>query len=240
MAGSHLASRLRARVHGWRAERRLGPIARQVRREHLTYLQPTRLAALEQCARRVNAAGVQGDFVECGVALGGSAVVLADAMADRRLHAYDVFGMIPPPGDADPPEVHERYAVIASGRSSGIDGDTYYGYRNDLEQHVARTLGRFGHPVGERVFLYKGSFDETLHPDGPVSLAHIDCDWHDPVDVCLRRIGPQLSVGGMMILDDYHDYGGCRTAADRFLSEHAAFAVMPLGDTVAITRTTQG
>src|SRR5215207_1415705 len=94
----------------WNAERKLGPVAREVRARHLTYLSPERLRALERCAEQVGRLGIRGDFVECGVALGGSAVLLADCMpADREFHGYDVFGMIPPPGENDPPEVHERF-----------------------------------------------------------------------------------------------------------------------------------
>src|SRR5690606_39517361 len=40
----------------------------------------------------------------------------------------------------------------------------------------------------------------------------------DPVMLCLERTAPVLSRGGMMILDDYNDYGGCRRATDAFLA----------------------
>jgi hypothetical protein len=29
-----------------------------------------------------------------------------------------------------------------------------------------------------------------LKPVEPVAHAHIDCDWHDSVMVCLERVGP--------------------------------------------------
>ena len=49
--------------------------------------------------RHVVRRGVHGDFVEAGIALGGSAIVLARLMgADRRFHGYDVFGMDPGAG----------------------------------------------------------------------------------------------------------------------------------------------
>jgi asparagine synthase (glutamine-hydrolysing) len=34
----------------------------------------------------------------------------------------------------------------------------------------------------------------------------------------LERIFPNLVVGGSIILDDYHDWGGCRQATDEFLN----------------------
>jgi asparagine synthase (glutamine-hydrolysing) len=54
-------------------------------------------------------------------------------------------------------------------------------------------------------------------------LAHIDCDWYDPVSYCLRSIAPKISVGGIVLIDDFYDYGGCRTAVDEFLAEHPEF-----------------
>jgi O-methyltransferase len=220
-----------------RAERGLSPTAKQVRRERLTYLRPDRLLALERCADEINTRHVPGDLIECGVALGGSSVVLATRMGSgRHLHAYDVFGMIPPPTDEDPPQVHERYAAIKSGESAGIGGDLYYGYRDDLELHVARTLGRYGLSVGERVLLHKGLFEDTLHPSGLVALAHIDCDWHDPVDICLRRVGEHLSPGGFMVLDDYADYGGARSATDQFLIDFPGFGLIEFESNVAVVR----
>ncbi len=225
----------------WRRGRnaaRLTPISRRVRAERLTYLSPQRLRTLEDCARTVNRRGVAGDFVEAGIALGGSAIVLASHMGPgRRFHGYDVFGMIPPPGDDDPPEAHERYGVIASGSSGGIGGDRYYGYVDDLLEQVTANFARFDVPVdGNRVQLHVGLFDDTMHPQGPVALAHVDSDWYDPVRTCLERLAPNLAVGGRIVLDDYFDYGGCRRAVDEFLAERSDFVIETRAANVAIER----
>lgn len=227
-----------AKVASGMAALRLSPTARRVRRRRLTYLRPQRLLTLERCAQRVNADGVAGDFVEAGIALGGSAIVLASQMGGgRNFHGYDVFGMIPPPSAKDPPEVHERYEVISSGRSRGLGEDEYYGYRADLYEHVTRTFQEFGLEVGESIHLHKGLFEDTLHPSGAVALAHVDGDWYEPVDLCLRRLEPHLSPGSVVVLDDYFDYGGCRQAVDEFLTRHSDHYVLErMGTNVALTR----
>ena len=47
---------------------------------------------------------------------GGSAIVMAAAKSGARpMKVYDVFGMIPPPGERDGEDVHERYEKIAGG-----------------------------------------------------------------------------------------------------------------------------
>jgi O-methyltransferase len=206
-----------------RERRHLSRVSRRVMDERLTYLEAPNLRTLERCARSVRCDRVPGDFVETGVALGGSGVMLASRMgAGREFHGFDVFGMIPPPSDQDPPEVHERYRTIAEGRSPGIGGDIYYGYVSDLYDRVVETFARYGQPVdGHRVHLHPGLFEDTLHPERPIALAHIDCDWFDPVKLCLERIWPLVSPGGLVILDDYAFYGGCTAAVDAFLADRS-------------------
>jgi len=58
---------------------------------------------------------------------------------------------------------------------------------------------------------------------GALAFAHIDCDWYDPVTYCLTIAADRLNSGGVIVIDDYHDYGGCRTAVDEFLSSHSDF-----------------
>ncbi|HEV8391541.1 MAG TPA: TylF/MycF/NovP-related O-methyltransferase [Dongiaceae bacterium] len=198
---------------------------RAVMRERLTYLSPKKLVRLTGAVRDVARRNVPGDILEFGIALGGSSVLLAKhASRTRQFHGFDVFGMIPPPTSAkDDMKSKERYEAIASGKSRGIGGDMYYGYRSDLFESVCATFARYGNPVGNgSAFLHKGLFEETWpsYERAAVAFAHIDCDWYDPVRFCLNAIRPRLAPGGVIILDDYHDYGGCRAATDEFLSEH--------------------
>jgi asparagine synthase (glutamine-hydrolysing) len=204
------------------ATARLSSVARTARSRNLTYLSPAKLRAIESCLESVVRDGIPGDYLEAGVALGGSAIVIASHLdGERRFYGYDVFGMIPEPSDADPPEVHDRYAVIASGQSQGIGGEEYYGYHDALYEEVVAAFGSFGIPVdGERVQLHRGLFEDTLKPAGAVAFAHIDCDWHDPLRLCLERIHPHLVPGAWVVIDDYYAYGGARRAVDEFLVAH--------------------
>lgn len=208
------------------ARRRASRIAREVADRRLTYLSWRSLRNLE---RAVKLAGrVPGDFIEAGVALGGSAVVIGQRMpAGRTLHLYDTFGMIPPTTERDDEHSKERYEVIASGRSGGIRGDEYYGYMDDLYTRVRGTLDSFG--LNGQVEMHKGLFQDTLDPEGPVAFAHLDCDWYESVKTCLERIHPVLSSGGLMISDDYHNYGGCTEAVDEFLASHPDVVKVDMG-----------
>ena len=198
------------------------PVIRKVRRQKLTYLPVGALNDLFEAARTVEREQRPGVLIEAGCALGGSAIVLARAKArDRVFDVHDVFGMIPPPTQADGPDVHERYATIQAGEAKGLSGEAYYGYEADLLNRVSKTFDAFGMPPAEHhVRLVQGLFQDTITGDEPVALAHIDGDWHDSVMTCLERIGPRLSPGGVMVIDDYFKWSGCRTAVDTFLAAH--------------------
>lgn len=198
----------------------LDDVAHQVRQEGLSYLSIAKLDKLGHAVLAVKRRGVEGAIIEAGCALGGSTVLLAAAKnRDRPLRVYDVFGTIPPPTTEDGPDVHQRYEVIASGKSRGLRGGRYYGYETDLYDRVKRTLARYGYPPDEHgIELIAGRVEDTLEVDEPVSLAHVDVDWYQPVRTCLERIAPRLSTGGMIILDDYFDWSGCHKATDEYLA----------------------
>jgi hypothetical protein len=203
----------------------IGSVIAGVRAANLTYLREPFLLDLVKAVREADAEHRPGIFVECGTALGGSAIVIAAAKAaGRELRLYDAFGMIPPPTEEDGERVRERYQDIASGRSKGIGGDTYHGYRKDLLGEVITSFERFGLPVERSgVRLVKGFFADVLDVDAPVALAHLDGDWYESTMVCLRRIVPQLVPGGRLIIDDYDFWEGCRKAVDEYFDGRAGF-----------------
>lgn len=202
----------------------------RVRQENLTYISTARLQLLTSQLIETLAAGVAGQVLEFGIALGGSGTLLAKGAVahQRHFHGFDVFAMIPPPtSEKDDENSKRRYNQIKSGKSKGIGGEKYYGYRDNLFDEVTETFTRHGIPVdGETVIFHKGLFEETWpsYQDGPVAFAHIDCDWYDPVAFCLRAVADLMPSGGTIILDDYDAYGGCRTATLEFLEQRQDFA----------------
>lgn len=192
-----------------------------VREKRLTYLSDRKIASLVTTCRSIEAKNLEGIFLEAGCALGGSAILLASIKRrDRALNVYDVFGMIPPPTEDDTHDVHARYQTIVQGQSTGIEGDRYYGYVDDLYDVVKANLASFDLDCKDHaISLIKGLVQDTLNLDVPVAFAHIDVDWYEPVKTCLERVFPRLVVGGSIILDDYHDWGGCRKATDEYLRQ---------------------
>ena len=214
-----------------------------IKESRLTYLDNAKLCSIIKTVRDINDLGVPGGFIEAGCALGGSAILIGKLRdTECSLRVYDVFGMIPPPTEDDTPDVHERYKAIVEGKSVGLGGDEYYGYEKDLYNKVLANFSLFGlSPKEGNLELIKGLVQDTLFVSEPVAMAHIDVDWYEPVMTCLERIYPFLSVGGSIILDDYHAWGGCRKATDEFLRSVAGtFEMDDSAGSMKVTRVTNG
>lgn len=198
--------------------------SRKVQEKKLTYLSTAKFNSMASCMQAIKNDAVLGDFLEFGVALGGSGICIASELdGTRRFAGFDLFGMIPPPGDKDGPIPQGRFDVIKSGKSEGIGGDKYYGYISNLRDVVIGNFMQFGLRVdGEKIALVQGLFEDTLphQPERTIAFAHLDCDWYDPVMYCLNYVTPRLSPGGFIILDDYNDWPGCKKAADEFVAAH--------------------
>ena len=69
------------------------------------------------------------------------------------------------------------------------------------------------------IHLIKGLFEDTMTVTEPVAVAHIDGDWYDSVMTCLQRIEPRLTKDGVLIIDDYDAWSGCRRAVDEYFKD---------------------
>jgi Macrocin-O-methyltransferase (TylF) len=196
----------------------LSDVIKRVREQKLTYLEEEALRDLTKVALDLEQQGIEGAIIEAGCALGGSAIALAATKnSQRELSIYDVFGMIPPPSEEDDQDIHDRYAEIKAGKSEGINGDRYYGYEDNLYNKVYQSFCQFGFaPEDNNIHLVKGLFQDTMKFDRPIAIAHIDCDWYDSVMTCLHQIVPNLVVGGVLVIDDYNAWSGCRKAIDQY------------------------
>jgi predicted O-methyltransferase YrrM len=215
--------RLRATLRlGWLAltDRRGYQVIRHVQRGGLSFLGLAALLDLYEATQRIERAQTPGLFIETGTALGGSGLVIAAAKAPNRpLFLYDVFGLIPPPSVTDGESAQQRYSEIRTGSAAGIKDGVYYGYQTDLLATVQNNFQTAGFDqTAEAIIFVQGLYQETLQIDQPVALAHIDCDWYDSVKICLERIVPQLSPGGLLVLDDYLQWPGCKQAVDEYFT----------------------
>lgn len=189
---------------------------RRVRRR--TMIGPRRLIALANAVEAVIQYQVPGDVVECGVARGGSAALLALTMvrfqAKKALWLFDTFEGIPAPTLEDP---DYRIAKRYTGKFRGEIDDV----RCLLDQCGLKNL-----------HITPGLFEETVETAAvrSISLLHIDGDWYQSVLCCLEGFYDRVAPGGLIQIDDYGHWEGARKAVDTFRQRRRITAPMKVID----------
>lgn len=187
-------------------------------RDH-TMLDWTRLLGLFLAAKRICEDKTPGDFVECGVAGGGATLLLALTAAHfsapsqpaRRVFACDTFAGMPEPTardcKVDDSAVHADATHWSTGTCAGSAAA------------VERLAALFA--VSTQVIVVKGYFKDTLPylPTREIALLHTDSDWYASTRVTLETLYDKVvAPGGIVQIDDYRYWGGCRAAVDEFLA----------------------
>jgi O-methyltransferase len=141
---------------------------------------------------------IPGSFVECGVYNGGSAAIVASLIAhdDRCLWLFDSFSGMPATTPVD-----------------GLDARAYIGQCVGSEDRVLEALALANFPR-EKLVMCKGWFVDTFQGELPeqVSFLHIDADWYENIKLCLETFYDRVPNGGVIVLDDFAYWEGCREA----------------------------
>jgi|SRR5215469_2997713 len=162
---------------------------------------------------------IPGDFVECGVARGGCAALLATVAARdfvaRRVWLFDSFEGLPSPtshdfsGDRKSTGKHIRPLVRGS----------CLGTKDEVEWLL---FSKFAFERNS-IVLVQGWFQDTLpvyRPGlGRIALLRIDGDWYESTSCCLENLYDNVSPGGWVIVDDYGVCFGCKKAVQEFFEK---------------------
>lgn len=149
---------------------------------------------------------IPGDFVECGVYNGGSAAAIALALghSGKKIWLYDSFQGLP--------DTREE--------KDGIFASNYVGKCLGSEENVKKALEIVG--CNENKYVIKrGWFESTFKDQLPneIALLHIDADWYDSVKLSLETFYERVAEGGVIVLDDFGCWEGCREAFYDFAEE---------------------
>ena len=182
-----------------------------------TLVSPDRCYLLWKFAQQ--ASQLAGDFIECGVFRGGTALLLARMLsqANKKLWLFDSFEGL--------------------SQDSLEKGDFYRkGEFNETSlEAVSELLSPYSHCVALRKGWIPASFIGSEHLQ--FSFAHVDVDIYDPALACCKFIYPRLVSGGIMMFDDY-GYPACRgerNAVDEFFADKGhPVIVLPSGQALVI------
>lgn len=167
----------------------------------------------------LEANGVEGAIVECGVWRGGSAMaalyaLIASGRVDREIFLYDTFAGMSAPGVNDGRQEHELFARYRNEHGSS---NWCLATLEDVKANVARC----DYPFSKVVFV-QGKVEETIPARIPdkIALLRLDTDWYESTLHELNHLYPRLVEGGVLIIDDYGKWGGCRQAVDEYFEKH--------------------
>jgi predicted SAM-dependent methyltransferase len=177
-----------------------------------TMLSLERLYSLWQLSKKMCEQNLEGNFVECGVARGGSSALLAYVIkhyskSARKLYSFDSFEGMPEPSSAD---THSGLAANETGWGTGTCSAP--------EESLMKICGELN--VSDIVIPVKGYFQDTLpamkNEIGNIAMLHMDGDWYESTKSILDNIYDHVVQNAAVQVDDFGFWEGCRKAIEEF------------------------
>jgi O-methyltransferase len=161
-----------------------------------------------QFAKQMVDENIEGCFVECGVAAGNN--LAAMCLAGRKGIGFDSFEGIPWAGEHD----DIQPGMDSKTENTGLSSSRISSHSLDDVQANTKLWGITNYE------LVKGWFQDTIpeYETGPISVLRLDGDLYESTLVPLLYLYPKLSIGGILIIDDWN-LSGCQKAFfDYFLN----------------------
>lgn len=194
-----------------------------IRVKDFTMTSVERIHGLCEAVRYLETAGIEGDFVECGVWRGGSMMAVAETLRqlsseNRHLHLFDTFSGMNDPTEKDV-SCHGQPAAELLQSQSKSDPTSVWCV-SGLDE-VRLNLASTGYPA-ENIHYHAGMVEETIPTAEPekIALLRLDTDWYESTRHELVHLFPRLSDGGVLIIDDYGHWQGARRAVDEYFEQH--------------------
>ncbi len=188
-----------------------------------------RLVANMDAVDHVVKRSVPGAIVECGVWRGGSIMVMLRTLlrlgdTSRDLYLFDTFEGMTLPSDADTsrfgdPALSEWRNAERAGRTPW---ETYFRSEVFNLDQVKELMYSTGYPES-RIHFVVGRVEETIPQRAPdrIALLRLDTDWYESTKHELDHLYPRITEGGVLIIDDYGHWDGCRRAVDEYFATSA-------------------
>lgn len=188
----------------------------------------TQVTNLEHVIQYVTENNLPGAFVETGTHTGGaSAFALKsflrhDPGGNRPYWGFDSFEGMPAPTQED--GEHGAFWIygkkmndVASKKAGTLTGhDVNVADFDECKQYLAGTSYK-----PNLINLVKGWFQDTLAKHkaevGTIAILRLDGDFYESTKVVLEELYDQVVSGGVVIVDDYGAFEGCRKAVNEFL-----------------------
>lgn len=172
--------------------------------------------------RYIEAMGIPGDLVECGVWRGGylalAGMLRRDLGFDRRIYAFDTFAGMTAPTVHDHKAVTQLDTVAKFAELERGDYNEWcYASLEDVKANFACLAGADAPLETIKGPVQETLKDETSLPD-QIAILRLDTDFYDSTRSELEILYPRLQAGGVLIVDDYGEWAGARKAVDEYFA----------------------
>jgi O-methyltransferase len=183
------------------------------------------IANLVAATKYVNNLKIQGAFVECGVWRGGSAMAFCLSNLEQGVNTRELFLLDTYEGFS---QVNEVDFEISNGKMASdlLKIDTNYLCYANLDD-VKIGMRETNYPTDKIHYLVGDVINTNLALlPKEISILRLDTDYYDSTKWELENLFPLLVPGGVLIIDDYDHWNGCRQACDEyFLDKDSTFLI---------------
>ncbi|WP_348799471.1 TylF/MycF/NovP-related O-methyltransferase [Flavobacterium adhaerens] len=187
-----------------------------------TMTSPERIVSLIRSLEYMNQNRLEGDIVECGVWKGGSVIACILTLKrlkslEKKIWLFDTFEGMNQPTEFD----LDLKGNIAAEKMKTEDVESSWLWAKAEIEIVKNNISQFEYPQ-DKVTFVKGPVEETLFstelPE-KIALLRLDTDWYESTKVELEVLYERLVPGGVLIIDDYGHWNGCKKAVDEFFDK---------------------
>lgn len=191
-----------------------------VRSNQLTMVSRERAIATINACKHAVRAGIEGDFVECGVWRGGNAIAakltFENYGSDKRVWLFDTFAGMTAPTAID----RDRGGDMASKHFEKSRRDNHNAWCYVPLEDVRRNFERAGIDLNGAHFI-KGdvavTLSQTANLPAAISVLRLDTDWYQSTKLELEILYPLLRKGGSLLIDDFGCWEGSRKAVEEYI-----------------------
>lgn len=174
---------------------------------------------------------VRGEIVEFGIFKGNSFFRwikfrdLLEQTNSRKIIGFDIFGDFPEANFELDKDKRDAFVKETNGGKS-----ISYSEINSLLDKQR---------LNKNIDIVKGDILTTLdkylveNPHLKISLLHIDVDLYESTKIILEKLYDKVTIGGIIIFDDYGAFAGTNKAVDDFFDNKAAIKKLPYAHAIS-------
>jgi hypothetical protein len=152
---------------------------------------------------------IEGDIVEVGVWKGGSLLSMILKYdwyneTNRTFHAYDIFEeLVSLEGGSDDVSIYGNKEMIPKSLICKL---------SETQQNI---YSNTEYPR-KKIKFYTGDVQKGCYVPDKIAILRLDVDFYELTKFCLHNFYEKVVPGGMVIIDDYGHWKGCKKAIDEY------------------------